>query len=282
MLRLGVVSFLNSRPLIYGLTERADVECVFDVPAVLPGRLERGEVDVALVPIVDLLRNPDRYEVVSDACIACDGETMTVRVFSQLPPDRITQLWVDPDSHTSVLLAQVLWHELYNRELELLPLERTSPTPAAAEAVLLIGDKVVSPSRGRFAYEVDLGGAWRQHTGLPFVFAVWARVAQPAPAESPPSATPSRSDAATLLSHARDAGVAVVDEIAAADGPTLGWPVAAARRYLARCLCYQLNDRALAGANIFAEMCVRLGLLPEQAAIRWPDELLPTPTGAQE
>ena len=64
------------------------------------------------------------FDVHSDACIGCDGETMTVRVFSQVPPDRIRALSVDPDSHTSVALARILWRDLYNREFELTPFEQ--------------------------------------------------------------------------------------------------------------------------------------------------------------
>ena len=123
MLRLGVVSFLNARPLIHGLDRDPRVRCLFDVPAALPGYLERGDVDVALIPVIDLLRSPGHYKVISDACIGCDGETMTVRVFSQVPPDRIETLWVDAASHTSVALVRVLWRELYGRDLQL----RTTP-----------------------------------------------------------------------------------------------------------------------------------------------------------
>jgi hypothetical protein len=90
MPRLGVVSFLNSKPLIAGLDLRPEVQLTFDVPAKLPELLISGGVDAALVPIVDVLRAPQPWSIVSDACIACDGETMTVRVFSQVPPDRIT------------------------------------------------------------------------------------------------------------------------------------------------------------------------------------------------
>ena len=81
--RLGVVSFLNARPLIEGLDADRGVRILYDVPALLPGRLQRREIDAGLVPLVDVFRRPDEYRVLSDACIGCDGETMTVRVFSQ-------------------------------------------------------------------------------------------------------------------------------------------------------------------------------------------------------
>lgn len=260
MVKLGVVEFLNSRPLIERLSQRPDVQCLFDVPARLPARLESGEVDAALIPVFDVLKSMGRLRVVSDACIASDGETMTVRVFSQVPPDRIRSLAVDVDSHTSVALARVLWRELYGRELELRAAELRGAASSGFESVLLIGDKVVDPARGRFAYEIDLGGAWRQLTGLPFVFAVWAA----------PSTPPDRHELAELLSTARDGGVARAAEIAADDGPKLGWPVELARRYLTRCLCFTLDERAIAGADLFADYCRKLELAPADAAIHWP------------
>jgi chorismate dehydratase len=254
LIRLGVVSFLNSRPLIEGLDATADVQLRFEVPARLPALLDEGVVDAALIPTIDILRRPGRYSVVSDACIASDGETMTVRVFSQTPPDRLKRLHVDRDSHTSVALARILWRELYGRELDLTDINAPQEV-GGAEAVLLIGDKVVSPQRGSYAYEVDLGGAWRQHTGLPFVFAVWARRA---------AANSSGHDLETLrhtLEAARDRGVARAAEIAAECGPRHGWPVELAQRYLTRCLRFTLDERALAGVRQFATACAAAGLI---------------------
>lgn len=261
-IRLGVVSFLNARPLVEGLVDDPRVALRFEVPARLPELLRAGAVDAALVPIVDVLRSAGRFAPVSDAGIACDGETMTVRVFSQVPPDRVRTLWVDNDSHTSVALAAVLWRELYDRRLELRPFDPRREELAAfadREAVLLIGDKVVDPRRGSFAYEVDLGGAWRQHTGLPFVFAVWAiRAVDAAPAETAPLAE--------LLSAARDRGVARVAEIARQEGPEHGWPAALAERYLSRCLRFTLDARCAAGIDEFARRCAAEGLIDERAS----------------
>ncbi|MFQ5807497.1 MAG: menaquinone biosynthetic enzyme MqnA/MqnD family protein [Phycisphaerae bacterium] len=276
--RLGVVAFLNARPLIAGLNIDNRVELRYGVPAQLPEWLEAGKVDVALVPIVDVLRGGGRYRVLSDACIGCDGETMTVRVFSQTPPDRLRTLWVDNESHTSVALASLLWRELYDRELVLRPLEARRESLDELESVLLIGDKVVAPGRGGFAYEVDLGGAWRQHTGLPFVFAVWA--CRTASREEEPRAS-ARADQraretslAQLLSAARDRGVARAAQIAATHGPKLGWPVELARRYLTRRLNFTLDARSIEGANLFGRLCAQAGIVPADAEISWPEDLL--------
>jgi chorismate dehydratase len=297
MFRLGVVSFLNSRPLIEGLETRGDVELTFDVPAALPARLERGELDAALIPTVDLLRSNGRFRVVSDACIGCDGPTLTVRVFSQVPPDRIRTLWVDADSHTSMALARILWREQYVRDLKLRRFDPGTQSLEQLEAVLLIGDKVVDPRRGVFAYEVDLGGAWREHTGLPFVFAVWATLtpppssgdkvqsdkvtgghgAQPLPTLSPyhlkREGSQVLADLAVMLSAARDRGVARAAEIAERDGPRLGWPVELARRYLTQYLRYTLDARGVEGIRRFARYCAAAGLIPSLGEISWPPSL---------
>jgi len=262
---LGVVSFLNSRPLIEGLATDPTVTLHPDVPARLPALLKSGVADAALVPVIDVLRSENRWQVVSDACIGCDGETMTVRVFAQRPPDRVDTLWIDRDSHTSVALATVIWRELFGRTVTLRVFDPLADPLAARDAVLLIGDKVVDPRRAGFAYEVDLGGAWRQHTGLPFVFALWA---------ARPGTAPARYDEiAGKLATARDRGVARAAEIARVDGPQHGWPVDLAERYLTRCLRFTLDARMIAGAERFARSCAELELIPPAARIHWPAEL---------
>ncbi len=304
--RLGVVSFLNARPLVEGLSDDPRVRLTYGVPSRLPALLDAGSVDAALVPIVDVLRSQGRYRVISDACIGSDGETMTVRVFSQVPPDRIRRLAVDSDSHTSVALARVIFRELYERELELHALDARATPLAAQEAVLLIGDKVVDPRRSGFAYEMDLGGAWRAHTGLPFVFAVWAthrerRSAGAAGAfrhpngpdgehQRPAAAEPGDGETrrqgnevprdvalSALLSSARDHGLGRAAEIARTAGPELGWMPAQAERYLTRCLTYTLDARHVEGANLFARLCGRGGVTSPGAEIHWPGELQAEP-----
>ena len=263
MQRLGVVSFLNSRPLIEGLADDPRVSLMFDVPSRLADRLTAGEVDVALVPIVDVLRSAGALQVVSDACIGCDGETMTVRVFSQVPPHRIETLWVDGDSHTSIALATVLWRELFAQAISLRPFDARRQKAVECDSVLLIGDKVVRSRFNGFAYEVDLGGAWRSMTGLPFVFAVWA-------ARSGALSEGATTAVGELLSAARDRGVERGREIAERDGPPRWWPADLAVRYLTHSLRYRLDERYVEGADRFAALCVQAGVAPAGATIRWP------------
>ena len=289
MYRLGAVSFLNAKPLIEGLDQRSDVDLVLDVPSRLPALLDSGRVDAALVPIIDVIRSEGRYVVVCDACIGCDGETMTVRIFSQAPPDRITRLRADTDSHTSVALARVIFAELYDRELVIEPFDARRESLDESEAVLLIGDKVVDSGRSGFAYEIDLGGAWRAHTGLPFIFAVWARGSEELRVKSSElsghanarsSLFTLHSELATLLSTARDRGVENASRIAETMGPALGWTAAYARRYLTRCLTFTIDARAVEGAELFAQHCAALGIA-NSSEINWPEQLCRNASAAE-
>lgn len=249
--RLGVVSFLNARPLIEGLNYDDGISLVYDVPSRLAGLLEAGEVDAALVPVIDIVRPGRHWKIISDACIGCDGETLTVRIFSRIPPDEITRLHVDGDSHTSVALASVVWREMFGTQLTILPFESSAGELSRVEAVLLIGDKVVNPRLPEFDIETDLGGAWKSLTGLPFVFAAWVADQGYDVGTLP-----------TLLERARDAGVANAAHIAQNAGPALGWPVELATRYLTHRLRFRITERHREAMQLFLHL-VQQQLIPE-------------------
>lgn len=239
--RLGVVSYLNAKPLIAGLERDAKLELCFEVPAKLAGLLDARQVDAALVPVIDLWQPGRRWNVISDACIGCDGETYTVRVFSRVPPERLQVLHVDGESHTSVALARVIWAEAYGRQLAVEPFDGADRTQC--EGVLLIGDKVVSHTLTDFDIETDLGSAWKSLTGLPFVFAVWAM-----------EQDGEVGDLDRKLSLARDRGVASAQAIAEDFGPGMGWPVRLATRYLTNRLKFHLGPRQRMGMERFLEL----------------------------
>ncbi len=251
---VGAVSYLNTRPLIEGLEDDPRIRLVYDVPARLPARLAAGEVDAALVPVVDLLQSGERWSLLSDACIAADGETMTVRVFSRIAPDRIRTLFVDGHSHTSVALARLIWLQVHGQALSVEPLADPDDLDGC-DAVLLIGDKVVGADVHGFSYDIDLGGAWRAWTGLPFVFAVWA-TARPA----------DLSWLAEPLNAARDRGVRRARDIAERDAAAAGWPVPAAVDYLTNKLSYTLTPRARQGLDRFLHAAVEHDIITTDKA----------------
>ncbi len=240
--RLGAVSYLNARPLVAALERDPAVHLTLDVPAQLTPRLLAGEFDAALIPVVELARPDCALRVLSDACIASDGETLTVRVFSKVPPARIERMWLDTDSRTSVTLARVLWPGLYGRTVEFEPLPATDD-PAAFDTVLLIGDKVVGINPDDFGYHIDLGGAWKAWTGLPLVFAVWA-----APRTS------NLPGLERLLCSARDAGIKRAGQLAVEFGPLRGWPVELAQQYLQRYMRYKIDAKYAEGMVRFLDL----------------------------
>jgi chorismate dehydratase len=249
-MKLGVVSFLNSRPLVERLDREPGVSLSYAVPSALAGMLRGGEVDAALIPVIDLAREAGRWRRVSDACIGSDGPTMTVRVFSRVPPEQMSELHVDGDSHTSVALARLIWSRWFRRPVKITPLAFVSD-PDECESVLLIGDKVVTAPVHGFDYQVDLGGAWKEWTGLPFTFAVWA---------APAGADHERL--ARILNAARDRGVARAAQIAEEAGPARGWPVSVAHEYLTQRLKFTVTSQAREGINLYYELATQEGILP--------------------
>ncbi len=115
--RIGTVKYLNTLPLIEGLAANRDVEVVSAVPAKLGAMLAGGEVDVALASIVDFATSPVPLSMLPVGGIGCDGPTLTVRLFSQVPLERVDTLHADTDSHTSVLLARVLLNRCFGRDV---------------------------------------------------------------------------------------------------------------------------------------------------------------------
>ncbi len=250
----GVVSFLNARPLREFLPVSETVTVRPEVPSRLLELLNAGECDIALLPVVDYWRNRDRLQMVSDACIASDGETMTVRVYSRRPPDRVERLYVDGDSHTSIVLARLIWQELYNKRLEVLPWSGPKATADAGrdadvDSLLLIGDKVVRNAPRGFGFEVDLGAAWKHLTDLPFVFAAWYGLKGR-----------NHLRTARMLSAARDAGVKDARRIAIDTAAAHGWPADVAVRYLCDIMKYKLTPAMRAGMDRFFYMAENHGL----------------------
>ena len=180
-IRVAAVSYLNTAPLIEGLDACADLEVERLVPSRIVDRLTQtgpDRVDLGLVSVIDAARTGEDLALLSCGMIGCEGPTLTVRLYASIDPARITRLHADSDSHTSVALAQVILHERYGVRPEVVPFNARECASDGAdwpEAALLIGDKVVasSPPAVRATTQIDLGSAWHELTGLPFVYALW-------------------------------------------------------------------------------------------------------------
>ncbi len=242
------MSFLNSRPLVHGLTDDGTVAVSFDVPSKLIGGLNEGRFDVALLPVIDYQRL-DAARVIPASGIGCDGPTLTVRVFSQTPFDKLTTLACDPDSHTSIALARIVLQKRYGVRPEFIKLSSASNAPG--EGRLLIGDKVVCEEPAGFEHQLDLGAAWKDLTGMPFVFAIW--VARQGV---------DLRDLPARLTRARQSGLKHVNDLIARHAVPRGWPAGLALQYLTVYLKYEIGEQQLAAIRLFHEMCAEAAIIP--------------------
>ncbi|GHC66098.1 menaquinone biosynthetic enzyme MqnA/MqnD family protein [Streptomyces cinnamoneus] len=182
--RVGHIQFLNCLPLYWGLARTGtllDLDLTKDTPEKLSEQLIRGELDIAPVTLVEFLRNADDLVALPDIAVGCDGPVMSCVIVSQVPLDRLdgARVALGSTSRTSVRLAQLLLAERYG----VTPDYYTCPPDLGAmmqeaDAAVLIGDAALRASlheAPRLGLEVhDLGQMWKDWTGLPFVFAVWA------------------------------------------------------------------------------------------------------------
>lgn len=269
--RIGVVRYLNTAPLIEGLDRVQGLTIVPSVPSGLSGMLRTGAVDIALASIVDLAggaggdgRVGTPLTVLPAGMIGCDGPTLTVRVFSRVPMNEVAEVHADTDSHTSVVLCRLLFEKLHGRDVAMIPYRSGSGSPAT---VLLIGDKVVTDRAVTEGYphQLDLGQAWRELTGLPFVYAAWA-------CRSDEARDRRIRDAAVLLDRQRRHNRTRIDWIVSARATAAGWPEDLAAKYLGELLRYGLGLRERQAADLFIAEASARGLLGHgRVALTWDD-----------
>lgn len=269
--RIGSVGYLNARPLVEGLDKCRGVELSFDAPSRLLGALLEERVDIALAPIVDALRSPEPIVAIPIGCIASDGPTRSVKLFSRTPMDRITRVLTDPDSKTSVALARVLLGRLFacsplfeRAEASVEGVAGSGVLPAGFDAVLLIGDKVelMDASREQPLRTLDLGQAWRELTGLPFVYAVWMCLA-------------SRQEedlvgrGCDLLDRQRRRNGARLRWIASRRAAEHGRGVDQAIAYLEDNIVTELGDLERRGVERFTREAADVGVIPAGRRVVW-------------
>ncbi|EYT84625.1 MULTISPECIES: menaquinone biosynthetic enzyme MqnA/MqnD family protein [unclassified Streptomyces] len=182
--RVGHIQFLNCLPLYWGLARTGtllDFDLRKDTPDKLSEQLVRGELDIAPITLVEFLKNADDLLAFPDIAVGCDGPVMSCVIVSQVPLDRLdgARVALGSTSRTSVRLAQLLLAERYGVS----PEYYTCPPDLSlmmqeADAAVLIGDAALRANLHdgpRYGLDVhDLGQLWKEWTGLPFVFAVWA------------------------------------------------------------------------------------------------------------
>jgi chorismate dehydratase len=257
--RVGAVNYLNTKPLIHDLGALApQAALTLDVPSRLADQLADGDLDVALIPVIEYFR-AGTYTIVPDVAIATRGPVLSVTLFSKVPWPEIESVALDDGSRTSATLAQILLRKRYGVSPELRPLPLDADAESTdADAVLLIGDRAMRACLPGFAHAYDLGQEWFDWTGLPFVFAVWAVRA---------GADLCGVDVA--LREAKRRGLAQVGEIAYREAPRLGLDAGFCRRYLSNVLRFDLGPREQAGLAHYYALAAELGLAPQGVSVEY-------------
>jgi chorismate dehydratase len=175
-IRVGIVNYLNTQPMLYGLERlpiKEKIELTGDYPALVAKQLREGEIDLGLIPIASLadLKN---QQIVGSYCISTETEAASVAIFSKVPIEKVDRIILDYQSRTSVALAKILCRKYWKKEVvwEAAENETYLDFIEGTTAAVIIGDRALR-ARNRFEYIYDLGAYWRKLTGLPFVFAAW-------------------------------------------------------------------------------------------------------------
>jgi chorismate dehydratase len=262
VVRLGAVSYLNTKPIVHGLDQRPDLFTIrLDVPAQCAMLLHEGRVDLGLIPAIEYLRGA--YRIVPGVAIGSDGPIASVAVFSRVPIDRIETVALDMSSRTSAALTRILCAKRWQIAPRFLPADPDLRTMLErADAALLIGDlALVAEASTYSATKIDLGAEWKAMTGLPFVYAMWTGRDG---AIDPPHAAE--------LNAARDRGVATLDGIAAQFAEGDARLESRARAYLRDNLKYGLGDAERAGLGRFHELAAEIGLVRGLEPLRFYGE----------
>lgn len=249
--RLGAVSYLNTKPLVEGLEEQPSLFALrYDVPAQCAALLHEGRIAVGLIPAIEYLRGD--YRIVPDVAIGSDGEVASVAIFSRVPLEAVRTMALDTSSRTSAALTRILCARKWRIAPSFTPAEPdVGRMLSRADAALVIGDLALEPpTESKGTIKIDLGSEWQALTGLPFVYAMW-----------------SGRDGAldpghvTALQTARARGEAAIADIARRE--SAGDPSRARlfERYLRDNLRYRLGERELAGLRRFHELAAEQGLV---------------------
>jgi chorismate dehydratase len=265
-MKIGRIPYINCYP-VYGAIDRGrvtlDAELVDGVPTDLNRMMATGELDISVVSAVEYARDSRRYLLLPDLAISCDGPVRSVMLFSRRPASDLTSrnVIVSRSSMTSVALLELLFENVWHSSPRFVPGDAevrdiVVDSHIDAEARLVIGDAALvlgSNHRQRYPYAYDLGQAWKEWTGQPFVFAVWV-------------AQRSTDVKAALIAHAgliasRNWGLDHLPELAAQANEVTGVDLEVCADYLSG-LDYGLSYPHLAGLTEFYRRLFERGRIP--------------------
>ncbi|WP_261557755.1 menaquinone biosynthetic enzyme MqnA/MqnD family protein [Frankia tisae] len=265
--RVGHIQFLNCLPLYWGLVHSGallDIELTKDTPDRLNEALVAGELDIGPISLVEYLRHADDLVVLPDLAVGADGPVLSVVLSSAVPLDDVRTVALGSTSRTSVLLARMLLEERYGLRPTYLTMPPDLPSMLReADAAVVIGDVALRATydaeRGGTGHRlglIDLSAAWREWSGLPMVFAVWA--ARKSFAQRHPGTVKEVHDA---FRSGLDLALRDVDQVATRAARFEVFDPATLARYFTT-LDFRLGERQQAGIRAFAEKAARRGDVP--------------------
>jgi len=239
-IKVGIVSYLNTRPLVYGLKLppiSQEIELIEENPARLADLLVANEIDVGLVPVA-IIPKLKEYFIVGDYCIGTETEVASVCLFSEVPLNQIQTVYLDYESRSSVALLKWLMKEYWGIQPEIKQAIDDSYRKEikSTTAGLVIGDRAFEQRKiSTFIY--DLASEWRSITGLPFVFAAWV------------SNKPMSSSFIQEFNKANAIGLNHIDDIVSAQHFNLF----DLKKYYSLHMSYVLDERKKEGMNLFLQ-----------------------------
>ena len=234
------MSYLNTKPLLYGIENSPiidEITLITEYPSRIADKLLADEIDIGLVPVA-IIPQMKEFHMNTQFCIGCNGPVASVCLFSEVPIGEVKKVIMDYQSRTSVALAKILLKEYWNLQPVF---EQAGPDfldqISGNTAAVVIGDRAL---RQRFVstHFYDLGEAWKQMTGLPFVFAAWV---------SNKSLDPSwikRFDQANAF------GIQHISKVI----EKIENPVFDLHEYYSRYLSYELDEEKKKGLNLFLQL----------------------------
>jgi chorismate dehydratase len=247
---------------VWGLERSLRFLLRFDVPSTCASLLHDGAIDIGLIPSIEYLRGGP-YAIVPDLAIASRGPVASVLLFTSRPIRDVRSIAMDVSSRTSVALVRVLCAQLFKINPKIEPAGPDLPQMLGrCDAALIIGDNALfQPPNVEHTLPVeviDLGKAWTELTGLPFVYAFWAG--------RPGMLEPGDVEA---LQAARDAGVAASDDVACAYLRDMPARQALGMRYLRENIKYHLGAEEQAGLELFYRYAAEIDVAPSSDGLRF-------------
>ena len=287
-IRISVVQYLNTAPLVWGFTHgplQGKYDLTFTLPSQCAEQLARGEADVAIIPAIECQRIPGLV-VLPGMAIASKHEVRSLLVVARVPIEEVQRMALDTSSRATVALVRLLAAGWWSRRGARISFAAAAPDLAAMledhDAALLIGDPALRlaerndageplvPGRKARLCLYDVVSEWRSWTGRPAVLALWAArrgVATP--------------ELVADFHASREYGLAHIPEIAANAAATLGLPQAHLESYLLENIDYGLDEENRAGLELYFQKASEAGLVPFYQPLQYATAVAGQPAGRQ-